>query len=534
MIELAVRLRSSATGSSVAPSAAVLAIAARSKAPTTWNRYTSTLLRWEAYAAREGTPFLPADAAHFANFLAEAAAGASGHTQTKQRSCAIDALSVLARVPSPVANDMVRDVRAGLRRTLVGTRGRARPIFSYELPAADALPPLVPGRGGGPRRLAPGDAVAPLSVRKRAREQAVRCSAVLEAAALRFDDIVESQIGDAVVLPDLIALTIFGSKTDTRLTGQPAVLPAPADPSSGAFALLESIRLGLSRLRALDPTTLVELATRFRAQLPARHIGQGESELCAFPADIRDLARPLYALGLPVHCLPLYGQWQHARLDGSSDLMAGVASHVFLALTANALTAVGVEATGLGAHSFRRGRAVELFHGNAPREVVTEVLRHRNPASTRPYITDAARMASLAVTMTAATNGRSPADRPRPPRQGAADRAAGPAPAPRCLADFRGPHATRLGWGQGLHDPQAPHHAQPLARTELGEPRHGDLARLPRRIGAERAHPPAGTRAHHGPSAPDGRPDRPPPLRGEPVRPAPPGVDPRVPQRHRA
>jgi hypothetical protein len=110
----------------------------------------------------------------------------------------------------------VRDVRAGLRRTLLGTRGRARPIFSYELPTADALPPLPPGRGGGPRRMIPGDVAAPLSVRKRASEQAVRCLAILEAAALRFDDIVEGQIGDAVVLPDLVALTVFGSKTDTE------------------------------------------------------------------------------------------------------------------------------------------------------------------------------------------------------------------------------------------------------------------------------------------------------------------------------
>ncbi len=56
------------------------------------------------------------------------------------------------------------------------------PIFSYELPVAAAHPPLPGGRGGGPRRLAPGEAAAPLSVRKRAREQAraIRCSALSE------------------------------------------------------------------------------------------------------------------------------------------------------------------------------------------------------------------------------------------------------------------------------------------------------------------------------------------------------------------
>ena len=38
-----------------------------------------------------------------------------------------------------------------------------------------------------------------------------------------------------------------------------------------------------------------------------------------------------------------------------------------------------------------------LFHGGAGREVVTEVLRHRSLLSSRPYVTDAARMADLVV-----------------------------------------------------------------------------------------------------------------------------------------
>ena len=227
MLAVAVQLRSGQAGSAAAPSAAVLALAARALAPATWNRYTSTLARWEEYAGRAGTPFLPADPSHFANFLAEAATGALGSTQTKQRACAIHALSNLARVPSPVQDPTVQDVRAGVRRTLCGLRGRARPLFSFELPTADALPPLPAGKGGGPRRLSPGEATAPLSVRKRAREQAVRTAALLEGAALRYDDIVEGQMGDAVVLPDLVDLSVFGSKTDTRLTGQPAILPDP-------------------------------------------------------------------------------------------------------------------------------------------------------------------------------------------------------------------------------------------------------------------------------------------------------------------
>ena len=409
LIAAAVRLRSAPLHGAVAPSDAAIAMAARGLAPTTWNRYASTLTRWEAYAAGAGTPFLPADPTHFANFLAAAAVGALSATQTKHRSCAIHALSGLAGVPSPVADALVRDVRSGVRRALRGTRGRARPIFTHEIPTADALPSPPSGRGGGPRRLAPGAAVAPLSVRKRARAQAMRCAATLEAAALRFDDIIEAQIGDAVVNTDHIDLSVFGTKTDAALTGQAAVLPGPAVAGSGAHAFLEGVRLGLSRLAALPAATLVPLAARFRAACSVRERGRGAMEFATYPADIQALAAPLYAVGLPVHCLPLYGQWQHARLDAETDLREGVTRSTFLALSSHVLSSVGVDAAGLGGHSFRRGRAIELFHNDAPYAAVTEVLRHRSPASTRPYVSDAARLAALAATMTAATAGRRPA-----------------------------------------------------------------------------------------------------------------------------
>jgi hypothetical protein len=123
-----------------------------------------------------GTPFLLADPTHFANFLAEAAQGEAGPTQTKQRrqSYAILALSELAGVPSLVDDALVQDVRAGVRRALRATRGRAWPIFSHEIPAAGAVPSPPQGQVSCPRRMAPGAAIAPLSVRKRAKSQAVQ------------------------------------------------------------------------------------------------------------------------------------------------------------------------------------------------------------------------------------------------------------------------------------------------------------------------------------------------------------------------
>ena len=230
------RTTTSPGGGAVAPSAAAVALLSRGKSPGTWNRYASTLTRWEAYAAHHATPFLPADPPHFANFLAEAAGAAGGGCQTKQRVCAIDALSAVARIPSPASDALVRDVRDGRRRAGRNVRGRrTRPVFSYELPTAASLPSPPKGRGGGPRRLEQGGADAPLSVRKRAGAQALRMAVILEAAGLRYDDLMEAQLEDAILFGDLVTvdLSIFGSKIDPLLVGQAAVMPASAAPNSG-------------------------------------------------------------------------------------------------------------------------------------------------------------------------------------------------------------------------------------------------------------------------------------------------------------
>ena len=282
------RTATSPGAGAVAPSSAAAALLSRGKSPGTWNRYASTLTRGEAYATLHATPFLPADPTHFANFLAEAAGAAGGGCQTKQRVCAIDALSAVARVPSPASDALVRDVRDGLRRAGRSVRGRrARPVFSYELPTAASLPSpslrsrrppfapvalpsfapvalptgFAPVARSGPRHLEPGGADAPLSVHKRARAQALRTAAILEAAGLRYDDLMEAQLGDAIFFGDLVDLAIFGSKTDPLLVGQAAVMPASAAPNSGAAALREGTLLALHRLRALPDPVSTALAS---------------------------------------------------------------------------------------------------------------------------------------------------------------------------------------------------------------------------------------------------------------------------------
>ena len=113
----------------------------------------------------------------FANFLAEAEICARRNTQSMQRACAIAALSVLAGVPSPVDDALVRDVRAGLRRTLRAQFGGPEADLQLRAPGRGAgagylLSPPPPGDGGG--------AEAPPSVRKRAQAQAMRCAVILD------------------------------------------------------------------------------------------------------------------------------------------------------------------------------------------------------------------------------------------------------------------------------------------------------------------------------------------------------------------
>ena len=68
------------------------------------------------------------------------------------------------------------------------------------------------------------------------------------------------------------------------------------------------------RLAVLPPDTRPQVAHRSRASRPAREIGQGSAESANGPDDIRDLAAPLCARGLPVHCLPVCCACPYARL----------------------------------------------------------------------------------------------------------------------------------------------------------------------------------------------------------------------------
>jgi hypothetical protein len=135
---------------------------------------------------------------------------------------------------------------------------------------------------------------------------------------------------------------------------------SPCRANAGAPALLESTRLGLSRLLALPEGTLDAVIARFRSSYSERAVGRGAAEFVNGPADIQALAaplRPLYARGLPVHCLPIYGTWLFARLDAGSDLSEAIPYNQFMRMSRAAFSNTGLSVARHGSHSFSRGWA---------------------------------------------------------------------------------------------------------------------------------------------------------------------------------
>jgi hypothetical protein len=193
------------TGDSSAAPPALLRVITASKAPKTWNRYMGPILPWRAFAEARGQPWLPAELRLFAEFLAECGGGTLDYSQTKARVNAIRALSVVAGVPSPANHPLILAVRAAACRARRTWRVPSTPIFETEIPVL-ASPERAP-----PPRAGPGPS---------ARSQRARCSAaahmaLLHAGALRYDDMLEGQLGDCLFFPDLVLVSVFGSKTDS-------------------------------------------------------------------------------------------------------------------------------------------------------------------------------------------------------------------------------------------------------------------------------------------------------------------------------
>ena len=151
LLNSAIQSRSGSNNPTTALAPALIAMLSRGKSASTWNDYAGVLHGWTAYATAAGTPFLPADPLHFANFLATKSVSERGYGQTKRRVCAIDAISQLAEAPSPSKHPLVTAFRAGALRTLTFHRGQKVAVLSTDLQvAARQLPSLSQPPDSGP------------------------------------------------------------------------------------------------------------------------------------------------------------------------------------------------------------------------------------------------------------------------------------------------------------------------------------------------------------------------------------------------
>ena len=125
--------------------------------------------------------------------------------------------------------------------------------------------------------------------------------------------------------------------------------------------------------------------------------------MSGWPADVVALATPLYARGVPVHCLPYYGRWLWEPLSAESDLAATLTTAEFIRMQQACLRDAGMpaaEAARFTAHSGRRGGAAALIHGGAAPHVLQHALRHTSSRSSDTYV-----MSSVHASVTAAAMG---------------------------------------------------------------------------------------------------------------------------------
>ena len=128
--------------------------------------------------------------------------------------------------------------------------------------------------------------------------------------------------------------------------------------------------------------------------------------MSTWPDSVRDLALPLYARGLLVHCLPYYGRWLWETITVDTDLSATLSTAEFARLVRSTLTEAGIPADGVAAHSMRVGAATTLVHGGLPMptQALSRVLRHRDQRSSEGYVPESVHVAETTAAMRAAAH----------------------------------------------------------------------------------------------------------------------------------
>ena len=379
---------------------ALVEMITRSKRGPTWERYSPGWSQWTTFVSARGKTPLPIDPVEFASFLAETGRSDAGYSQTKMRICAAKAFAALGGHSFQDDHPLIKGYRAGARQTKVVVRPKAKPIFASDIPHEHA-----PG-GLPPQDLRPKYGKRPVLASIAMTKAVAGHMRLMSDTGTRYDDTAEAQLGDAYLCQHATLLPIFRSKT--KGGGLPAVLPKTEDPHDGYTGLVETVRAGLAKLLLLEPSVLTAISKRFQALNNDPH-RTGIEAMQSWPEDVQAQAARLYAVGLPVHRLPIFGRWLYEELHHGSDLSASLTTRQFGRAVKALVQAQGKDPTNVGAHSMRQGKGVEMFHHRTPVKTVMHALRHTSTLSCEPYVLASAKLATVAVTQCElARRGRNP------------------------------------------------------------------------------------------------------------------------------
>ena len=348
--------------------------------PSTANQYAALIRRLHSWCAEQGVAGNPPSVSTFVAFVAEYCKDHTSSSGVRAVFAAMNFFASLAGYPSPAADPLaVRAKEAASRR--LGSQGIPKAaLFAAELVPTSAL------LGGT------------LSFRDQHTQTHIQ---VLQAANGRFDDLFRSNLGDLVFIPlDRIDIVIFGTKTDKSRKGLVATIPYSALPSSAYGQLVNLLARGATRLAALSVQIQQPLIDSFTQSVRA-----GAQEIPeTIPLFPSSCVEPLLAIRsslgipLPVHALPLFGEWLSAdSLNERSDLSQRAAYKPLLRAVKLLAAPAGLSPSDVGCHSLRRGGATELQAAGASPAQMLLALRHKSPASTLLYASPAAAAAALAA-----------------------------------------------------------------------------------------------------------------------------------------
>jgi len=199
------------------------------------------------------------------------------------------------------------------------------------------------------------------------------------------------------------ATSSFSRKFSTWASTERRRTPSAAARPPSSHAVLPNLG---GALRAAPHSS-----TRFTSVCSASHCCPTQSSrrqepeaLSTWPRVLQPLFRTLYERGLRAHLLPYYGPWMWDPIDAESDLSRSISTNQFQSAARDAFRGAGQVFPRLGSHSFRRGRAAELFHGGISPTDLTRVLRHRSPVSSLPFVPESLRMTAAGAAMRAAAH----------------------------------------------------------------------------------------------------------------------------------